>query len=120
MTGMIQAAQSPAVLALAASVRETGSAMFPLLQTQPSGAMTYMADAGTLAMRAFLDIFCHGINPSFLGASACHPGSAGKSKYCDFPASCALLLHGSGSISLLLFERPAGSPDALRVVGPNP
>ena len=82
---MIESSQPPAVLTFSATVREAGSTLLPFLQPQPPGAMAHVADAGALAMRAFLVVFRHVLNLSFSWRPARHPGSRGNNNCCDFP-----------------------------------
>ena len=82
---MVESSQAPAVLTFSAAVREAGSALLPFLQPQPSCAMAHVADAGAFAMRAFLVVFRHVLNLSFLWRPARQPGSRGNNNCCDFP-----------------------------------
>ena len=116
----VEAAEAPAILAFAASVREAGGAVLPLLQRQPARTFADMADSGAFTMGTLPIVSCHEINLSISCAAAPCPGIAGKSTYSGFPAAAFEFLRGTGGIFRPLFEKRAENPGVLPVPRPNP
>lgn len=97
LAGAIESPETPAVLAFPAPVRIAGGALFSLLQGKPAGAVTYMAQTRSFAMRTSSPFFSHQIDSPFPG-----PGKRDSSSCFGFPAAGGGSENGSGGISLLL------------------
>lgn len=67
LSGLVEAPEAPAILALAAAMGEAGRAVFPLLQSQPPRAVTDVTDSCSFAVRALPVRFHRSVNPSFPG-----------------------------------------------------